>query len=714
MRFGGRHVFGIAVLAAVALVVWWPRGAGGGGEVIDAGRGSALARADAGDLRATDVPADARRAVEDEIEAAEDDAPAALARAALPPELAPGAEIAGIVTTMSDVPLAGVTLRSVDGKDGVMRQATSDADGRFTLGALTYPREIDAELEGWTQVATPTPQTTSTRQYRPVHVVMTRTGTLEVAIVDADGAPVVGHGAYVDVSPAEVHGRKESGHRSHQPPRRTGTAGNDGVLVLEDVPAECRLRLSVDREREWVRGDELCDRGPGAVPLVLEPGERRRVVARAGARVRIGGVVLEPGGSPSPGARVTVRALDVVDGFDGLEQGRPNYVGSATTDEDGRFALEATTAGSPRRVLVYAESTVGEEPSLSPFGGAKPPDPLCAAWREIDFASGPATRTDLVLQVAPLAKLTGKVVDEAGEGVSARVTVTPEDGAPLVDRSISGRLFERGTGGNGDFRFIGLRRGAYTVTATTSDGRSARAESIAADTPDLTLTLERGTPATVHVAVDASVPLDEVIVLCTRLEPLPGVGDDAPALPEDADYSEPFGWPAPALGLWYGGQTYQGPLGRAMFSSSPVEGGARTYELSPGLYWIGAKARGADGSQCFPIGTGLVRVNGGEHRVRFHLSPAGSIEGLVRDADPRTGPCVALATTDGRLVPVDARRDDMQPVQDLSASGRFSIGSAPAGTFEVRVGTLEEVTGGYAPVRRVVEVRAGETARVEL
>ena len=229
------------------------------------------------------------------------------------------------------------------------------------------------------------------------------------------------------------------------------------------------------------------------------------------------------------------------------------------------------------------------------------------------------------------------------------------------------------------------------------------------------LELPDGVPATVHVEVYGSRPLGQIIVLCTRLDPLPGVGGDAPRLAKDADYAGPLGWPQPALGLWYGGQSYRGPLGTAMFSSGPImEGNAKTFELSEGLYWIGAKAVDRDGAHCFPIGTGLVRVGPGEHNVRFHLTPSSTLEGRVEDAPIDEALCIALATEDGRLVPLDVRRNDMAPFTDLAADGRFRFPQVPTGRFELRVGTAEELRSGTARRRRAVTIEAGVALDVTL
>jgi len=76
--------------------------------------------------------------------------------------------------------------------------------------------------------------------------------------------------------------------------------------------------------------------------------------------------------------------------------------------------------------------------------------------------------------------------------------------------------------------------------------------------------------------------------------------------------------------------------------------------------------------------------------------------------------CVALALPDGRLVPVDVRRERMSALVELGADGRFAVSSVPSGTLDLRLGSPEQLRRGRWQRSTRVVVRPGETTRVEL
>jgi hypothetical protein len=80
---------------------------------------------------------------------------------------------------------------------------------------------------------------------------------------------------------------------------------------------------------------------------------------------------------------------------------------------------------------------------------------------------------------------------------------------------------------------------------------------------------------------------------------------------------------------------------------------------------------------------------------------------------------VALATEDGRLVPIDGRRGALAPLVDVGAGGAFLMDQVPAGELELRVGHPGELarsdgTAGASLVRRRVTIPAGGLIEVEL
>lgn len=612
----------------------------------------------------------------------------------------------GIVTTPDETPLAGARVTVVDTQE---HETLSDENGRFEFVGLERPGGLIVEFEDWMQIAAPEPKRAEDGGFTFLHVVMTPLASLELVALDAQELPVAGWNTRVDISPAEPHGLQESGYREYQPPRQSRTTDAHGVALYEKLAANCRLLVLVDRAYEWVADDELTERRTGAVPIVLEAGERRRLVVRLGTHVSLEGVVREASGDPSPRARVVVYALDQ------LDRGRRLQVDSQRADEEGRFRIATVTSAPTSRVLIVAQSTIGEVPPKGMFGGTKHPDPLCIDSLEIPLDAAGHHAPPLELTVSPLLAIAGTLRDTSGAGVHGSVCLVPHAESPLVDRLISGTPLTRESTFDGRFRFTGVPPGRYDVVATDRGRETVRIDEVEAGTEDLILTFPDGVPARVEVIVDCDDTLEQVVILCSRLEPLPGVGDDAPHLPRAADLHDPFGWPEPALGLWYGSQSYYGPLGAANFSSGPLQASdTKTLELNEGLYWIGAKARTVNGALCFPIGTGLVRVTRGEYRLRFHLTPSTTVRGIVRGAKVEDALCIALTTSDGRLIAMDVRREDMHDLTDLSAAGRFTLHQVPTGHYELRVGTAEELRTGRARLRHAIELVEGEEHEVEL
>ena len=261
--------------------------------------------------------------------------------------------------------------------------------------------------------------------------------------------------------------------------------------------------------------------------------------------------------------------------------------------------------------------------------------------------------------------------------------------------------------------------GLYDVEASSSEHGIVWARSITAPAEDVVVQLGEPRLATVHIEVTCPEPLKQLIVLQARLQPNPGVADDTPRLAASTEVTGPFGWPDAALGLWYGAQGYSGPLGTAMFGSWLIKGSTTTRQLAPGLVWLGAKGRTERGALCFPSGTGLVRIEEGEHVVRIALALAGSVRGRITGAPRDTLLAVALATDDGRLVPLDGRRGELEAIVDVGAGGAFFVGLVPAGELELRVGHPSELlrsdgSPGGALVRRRIEVVPTETLELEI
>jgi hypothetical protein len=135
--------------------------------------------------------------------------------------------------------------------------------------------------------------------------------------------------------------------------------------------------------------------------------------------------------------------------------------------------------------------------------------------------------------------------------------------------------------------------------------------------------------------------------------------------------------------------------------------------LTEGDYWFGAKGKDREGRMLFPIGTGPVRVNAGEHTLRFELVPAVPIRGRVRHHDGRDL-AVAIARADGTLLEFDFDTPKMTPIRELAGDGSFSFPIVPIGAHELRVGTPRELLEGRAQHRQSLTVTGRDDAELDI
>lgn len=168
------------------------------------------------------------------------------------------------------------------------------------------------------------------------------------------------------------------------------------------------------------------------------------------------------------------------------------------------------------------------------------------------------------------------------------------------------------------------------------------------------------------------------------------------------------------LGLWYGESGRTDKRGKMSFDLTSAKQFPHTLELDEGLGWIGVKAKTADGDYTFPVGTGLVRLNAGEHELTFHQSPGSRVEGRVLGVPPNAGLFVAIATPEGDLLPLDVRRDELREMTELGAPGTFAFSLVPEGDRELRVGTRQELAAGRWRLREPFEARRGAPVRLEV
>ena len=86
-----------------------------------------------------------------------------------------------------------------------------------------------------------------------------------------------------------------------------------------------------------------------------------------------------------------------------------------------------------------------------------------------------------------------------------------------------------------------------------------------------------------------------------------------------------------------------------------------------------------------------MRIVEGDYRVTLKLRPKVSLTGVLRTEQPMANLAVALAMSDGALLPLDVSMDSMASIVDVGRLGDFRLENAPAGTFELRAGTRAEL-----------------------
>jgi hypothetical protein len=95
-------------------------------------------------------------------------------------------------------------------------------------------------------------------------------------------------------------------------------------------------------------------------------------------------------------------------------------------------------------------------------------------------------------------------------------------------------------------------------------------------------------------------------------------------------------------------------------------------DLDEGFYWFGAKGTDPDGRPFGSVGTGLVRVEAGDHKVRFVLAPAVAIEGRLVGEDVLRLQA-GIARRGGRLLELDVGGEGLFPFRPVGADGSFAF-----------------------------------------
>lgn len=621
----------------------------------------------------------------------------------------------GRVTDVLLQPLPELALRVTGQGEGALpkgeqRSVLSGEDGSFRF-PVGWIGPLDVETPGFTLLFDSGWQVTERGEALPRELVVAAHASLAITVRDDLGEPVVDRLLSVRIAQHEAQGTDKVMDQSKRGWSARGKTDADGRIVFEELPAQqCLVVYSpIGALPRWREDGALVEESALAPRLVLQPGEEREATVTTQALRRIGGVVFEPDGKPSPNASYGLRH------FDPQQQVVVDYLNGGFADEHGVWETETNLPADGGSVLVVAQGRIGEVPSLSPFGGPKPPDPLHVGWA---LAPWPWDGNPVTIQLQVMEKLGGRVVDPQGQPVPAEIRLQPHVNDWLPLGLLSGLAQETRADEQGFFAYRAVPKGNYRMVVRAKGHATKVLPTIPAGPQDMRIVLESTEPTQLTVRVHSEAPIREYVFLCTRLDPLDGASIRVPRLAETTRVDQPKGWPDEATRVWYGSSSYRGPLGRASFHMSPSDQAEKTFTIDPGLYWIGAKAAIVGGGTTFPMGTGLVEVGAGSYTVDVHVQPMGRLEGRVQPldqgaAEPGQEMHLAIAEPGGEVLAVQGLLDNLRRYHELGTDGCFTLYEVPVGTWELRLGPKPMLEKGDAMRRYRVTVTAGENDPIE-
>lgn len=708
----------------------------------------------------------------------------------------PGRILSGRVVDEEGQPVAGAELRlSADVWE--RRRASSDATGRFVFKGLDPGIfSLLVKAKGHPQIHRPDVEIPTERTATDLgDVVLPDEVVIEGRVTDTQGRPLEGADVKASRAPGP-HNRLELGRRPVFQTFPSATTGPDGMFRLGELKAGDSLDLSVQHP------DHMAARLPGVKVPTAEP---LRIELRKGRT--LSGRVVGTEGEPVAGAALSQSRGSRLHGstdpegafhIGGIEPGsvdlrvtakgyRPKVLeGIVIPEEKDPESLEITLGRSvPVEVRVLStdgEPLAGEwvqaNPETSPEasqdlrethdfqmrgqrnnrtdgrGVVKVEVPKPGRYRFSVTNREPSTVVDVPpegtsveLRVPPRIELSGRVVDENGDGISgARVTLEFSREGGSFSNTLS-------SGADGSFIFPGAREGTLRLTAGKQGFADSPPQEVVVagqSMGGIELRLTRD-PASDGAAITGRLlglsPEDLLHVQIGAAPENPFESKPGKVFPEGGyriERLEPGEWKVTAvttsgaraegkvqiapgvreavLDLEFGGFTLSG---RVLVDGAPLPG-ARVQALTgprksagevrtdytgaftlPGLrrgtYRLVVLAR--DGASGLSDSRTVVDLD--ENRTVQVQILTGRISGRIVSGD--TGTPIPEAT----VVLGSPRKeiDFMFPVPSArsGADGTFQSSRLGAGTYTVTV--RKE---GFAPVEATVEVRPGEEATVEV
>jgi hypothetical protein len=289
----------------------------------------------------------------------------ALTSGAAPPARITGDVLIGVrtlsrQTQLQPRPMPGVTVRFT--RDGDVRTATTDADGRFVVEGVApgpYGASLDLPAGYYGEIVPNQVTVPDHRGCAEVHAVAYEDGRVLGRLVDSAGRPVAG--LTIDLTVAAGLDQMPGAERIRD------LTDSEGRYELVRVPPG-RFIVGINTRRD--RDDVMAE------PRVFHPGvsdlsTATRVVVGGGKRVElkdftlpssvayvaVSGIVIGSDGSPATGARVYLKGADA------------EFIVSepAITDASGRFVL-AALAGRSYRLFAERERQDGSDRRIDSSG----------------------------------------------------------------------------------------------------------------------------------------------------------------------------------------------------------------------------------------------------------------------------------------------------------------------------------------------------------
>ena len=490
---------------------------------------------------------------------------------------------------------------------------------------------------------------------------------------------------------------------------RTDKSGTVGPLL---APAQVPLEITINRlDLTFSRMDKtgrLIAEGPIGEPIFLQPGEHKALRISWEDPGTVTGIVLDPEGRPILGTNVMLSFPDPKTNG----QQPPNRRGQfyANTDGDGRFELTAYPEHPTQEAVLFVRH-------MANYGNdRKGPNPPYTATGELRIPWPPAGG-DVTLQAQRTFPIQGKCIDAEGNPRPGELSLHPTDESLNPSPRLPKRSRWDRTNKSARFAFRDLPAGTYDIRYRAFGAHEPIwVYGVQAGTTDLVIQLGHSEPSTVTVQIHGATEFGaetQVRLITARLLPGSAKLPSLPVLAADSSHSSPTGWPREIQGhLAKNRWEYRGDLGRATFHAKPVSADPQALELAPGPYWFAAIAQTKDRYLTAPMGTGLVRLRSGAHRLHLHLQPAGEVQGKIEGLPPGNRYRLSATTPQGKPLTFSLPNGLLVQDQLLPGHGAFHLLALPEGPATLSLWSGAP-SNNRKPLRtKTVQVRPGETTEV--